>query len=204
MKEIEGFKGYHITKDGRVWSDKTKRYLRTTKCGSGYFMVGLSNSGSVKPMSIHRLVAKSYIPNPEGKATVNHKDGDKMNNCVDNLEWATHRENSIHSIRILGNPKPPTYKGKFGAQHNRSIPVHMYDGGGNHIATFEGLSDAARKTGMSLSSVFMSLKHRSPAFSFYFFYEKEFKPDTTVRRNGMRKASIAKMSEYLKCQIDKP
>lgn len=89
------------TKHG--WVIKLKPYFRT----KGYLCVDLSGS----TQSVHRLVAIAFIPNPEQKLQVNHKDGDKTNNCVDNLEWVTNSENSIHAIKELG--RKPTYGGRY-------------------------------------------------------------------------------------------
>lgn len=60
----------------------------------------LSNNGKHKVEPVHRLVANAFIPNPENKRTVNHKDGVKINNCVTNLEWNTHKENDAHARKI--------------------------------------------------------------------------------------------------------
>jgi len=71
------------------------------QCGAsshGYLTVFLGGKNEL----VHRLVAKAHLPNPEGKRTVNHKDGNKHNNCVDNLEWATDSENNLHAFRELG------------------------------------------------------------------------------------------------------
>tara|TARA_R110000772_G_scaffold58156_1_gene131690 strand:- start:17 stop:469 length:453 start_codon:yes stop_codon:yes gene_type:complete len=91
--EIQGFPNYLIYDDGRVFNRKYNRFLDGTKNEFGYLSVGLSNGESRKLFKIHRLVALQYIPNPENKPDVNHIDGDKTNNNIENLEWATRAEN---------------------------------------------------------------------------------------------------------------
>lgn len=98
MRPIEGYEGqYAITEDGGVWSLKRKRFLRQHPIYSGYMTVTLrdSNNGQ-KPTHffVHRLVAKAYIDNPESKPEVHHKDADRKNNCVSNLQWVTREENN--------------------------------------------------------------------------------------------------------------
>lgn len=79
--------------------------LKPTFLPSGYKVVIISNTSNL----VHRLVALAFIPNPEGKQTVNHKDGDKINNTLENLEWATYSENGKHSYSVLGR-KPSRVK----------------------------------------------------------------------------------------------
>ena len=102
MKYIEGYEGlYKITEDGKVLSTpsdgKPSRELKQEIMNSGYARVALSKKGKVTKSTVHRLVASAYIPNPENKSTVNHIDNDTTNNTVSNLEWATQKENILHS-----------------------------------------------------------------------------------------------------------
>ena len=104
-KDIDGYEGlYQVSNLGRV---KSLNYLHTGKernlkpgtDGSGYRFVGLYKNGKTRLFYIHRLVAKAFIPNPDGKLEVNHKDENKTNNCVDNLEWMTRQENNNYGTR---------------------------------------------------------------------------------------------------------
>ena len=78
------------------------KILRPTIVSTGYAHVRLQKNAFEKDKKVHRLVAEAFIPNPENKPQVNHKDGVRANNNVDNLEWVTNRENNIHAWRVLG------------------------------------------------------------------------------------------------------
>jgi len=103
MKAIDGYEGYFVNDEGDVLSSKLGglRKLKSRLNGpSGYGFVNLCTGNKRKVNRyVHRLVALAFIPNPEGKRTVNHKDGDKSNNHVGNLEWATDSENMRHAHR---------------------------------------------------------------------------------------------------------
>ena len=119
-KDIIGYEGvYQVSNFGRVKSlDRDEyvssfshgriregRVLTQIKSRGGYMLVHLSKDGVAKTASVHRLVAKAFIPNPMKKTTVNHIDGNKANNISDNLEWATMSENISHAFKT-GLKKP--------------------------------------------------------------------------------------------------
>ena len=107
MDAIKMFDAYLIYADGRVQNKNTGRFLKPdTSDRRGYLRVTLCTKGTTKRFGVHRLVAMRWIPNPEGKRFVNHKDGNKRNNSVDNLEWVTASENEYHSYRVLGKKVP--------------------------------------------------------------------------------------------------
>jgi hypothetical protein len=92
--DIQGYPGYLIYDDGRVWSNKGKgRFLKHAKNRQGYHRLELRGDGERKTFSVSRLVAQHYIPNPDGKPEVDHINRDKDNNHVSNLRWATRLEN---------------------------------------------------------------------------------------------------------------
>lgn len=94
IKDIEGYEGrYAVMDNGEVWSYKTKRFLKFGKHKCGYLQVALWTNNKPKYYFVHRLVANAFIPNPNNFPQVNHKDEDKTNNCVDNLEWCDRKYN---------------------------------------------------------------------------------------------------------------
>ena len=106
---------YNVSWNGSIFSLKGE-LLQCTSSSHGYPTVYISGKNRL----VHRLVAEWYLPNPENKRTVNHKDGNKQNNCVDNLEWATDSENNFHAYRELGR-KPSRGRMKVNDYDARTI-----------------------------------------------------------------------------------
>lgn len=97
--DIEGYEGlYQISNFGRVWSVRKEIYMKGGLVGP-YPSVSLTKNGHYDTFTIHRLVAKAFIPNPLDLPQVNHKDENPLNNCVDNLEWCTAKYNSNYGTR---------------------------------------------------------------------------------------------------------
>lgn len=111
MKEIKGFKDYYITEDGKVFSKKRNIYLSPFKKQGGYLRVSLFN-GKHNHKSIHRLVAEAFISNPNNYPEVNHIDGNKQNNNINNLEWCTPSQNQKHAFELGLQVK------KYGEEHH--------------------------------------------------------------------------------------
>ena len=112
MRDIAGFEGrYQISKNGEVWCYPNRqtgyrwKKKATYISKNGYERVNLYFGGKAYGYSVHRLVACAYIPNPQGKKYVNHKDGNKRRNHADNLEWATAKENDQHAQRLGLRPQ---------------------------------------------------------------------------------------------------
>ena len=99
-KDISNYDNYEVSTFGKVRNKKTGRILKSSNTG-GYYIVGLSNI-KTKTFQVHRLVAETFLENPENKAHVNHKDKNGFNNHLSNLEWNTQKENNIHkSVGII-------------------------------------------------------------------------------------------------------
>jgi hypothetical protein len=97
MKKVPNSKNYFVCEDGFVY--RNGRRLHTNR--DTYLTVKISyEDGTRKDHFVHRLVAMMFIPNPHNKPVVNHKDGNKHNNAIENLEWVTHKENALHAVEL--------------------------------------------------------------------------------------------------------
>ena len=88
---------YLVSDDGQIYSKRRKKLLSQQRCKKGYMKISTSLNTVKIHEKVHRMVAKSFIPNPDNKPFINHKDGNKANNHVSNLEWCTSSENIRHA-----------------------------------------------------------------------------------------------------------
>ncbi len=139
-KIFEDYTTYIITKDGRVYSKYKKDYLCGRKMFAGYIIVNFKQHGmKTKGFLVHRLVAMVYLDNPSNLPSVNHKNGNKSDNRVENLEWVSAKQNSSHSINIL--------------KKGRIKSIEQYNLDGKLIGVFNSTVDASKNTGYKVHSI---------------------------------------------------
>lgn len=136
---IQGWEMYQVDTQGNVYG-KNGRRLKYSLNPRGYCIVNFCNKPyKIQGFAVHTLVAITFIPNNDNQKTqVNHKDGNKQNNNVENLEWVTPKENTYHSIYVLGND----YSGSKSVKAKSIIGIDKYT---NEIKyNFDSISDAAK------------------------------------------------------------
>lgn len=157
MGQVKSLEKYFKAGSGKTALCKVDEKIYSLSVGSnGYQTVNLYNNGFRKGYTVHRLVAMHFIPNPENKRCVNHINGDKTDNRVLNLEWATHSENNKHAF--LSGLKVGAWKGIKGEMHPNSIPVIQYDLAGNIIKEYPSASQAQLELGYIKGSITQSIK----------------------------------------------
>jgi hypothetical protein len=196
-KPVSGYKGlYEVSNIGNVHS--INRYVTNingitskrkgvnlkpapNKCG--YLQVGLSKNNSLMSYLVHRLLAIAFIPNPENKPTVNHKDGIKTNNYDWNLEWATKSEQAIHSLNNNLRVMPNSWNGKFGSKHGASKRIVQYNIDGTLIGEHGSTIEAANKFNINPSGITGVLKGRHKTAGGYMW---EYKLETPEVNKSIR------------------
>lgn len=128
---------YSVTDSGRVYSHKSRRFLRSSDNGHGYQYIMLCVDGKPFHKYIHRLVAETFVPNPDNLPEVNHKDENRANNSWNNLEWCTSKYNKNYGGRAR----------KFGISRGKA--VHCIETGD----VFFSVREAARQFDISASSI---------------------------------------------------
>lgn len=171
-KSVLGYEGYYqVSNKGRVRSitheanhSRTGKVIRTGKIlaqhadADGYLEVNLSKCGEVKQFRVHRLVCSAFLNNPNNLPVVNHKDLNKTNNCVENLEWCTQQYNVIHAI-CNGHKANISKSGRKriveGAKKHNSKPIKCITTG----QEFESVTAACKQLSLSPDTIIRSAKN---------------------------------------------
>jgi len=155
-------KSYMVSTLGRIksikdWNNSKVRILKQKKERDGYLRVHLSENGKSRSFSVHRLLMISFVPNPENKRTINHKNGIRHDNVISNLEWHTHSENLKHSFRELKRKPPMTGLGKSGELSHTSKKIICINNG----VIYDSSRIASDKLGLSFQSICHILSGRT-------------------------------------------
>lgn len=154
-RDVKGWEGYYkVSNLGRIMSYDKKvkargvgyrvikgRILKPTPNLNGYLYISLHNKNRGIKTYVHKIVAMTFIPNPNGLSEINHKDENKQNNCVDNLEWCTHAYNMNYGTA--------NYRRGLKFRNNKiySKPVVQFSLEGNYLNEYPSASEATRQVG---------------------------------------------------------
>lgn len=154
---------YKINKNGDILSinynhTKQSKILSPRKNRDGYMIVTLTKNKTKKTAQVHRLVAKNFIENPNNFEQVNHKDENKTNNYVSNLEWCNAKYNNNYGTRLQrqGN----SCKGKLLNRKDMSLQIDQFDKNGNLINTYTSIQECARINSINPSNICSCIKGR--------------------------------------------
>lgn len=134
MRDIVGYESlYAVTSCGKVWSYRRQKFLTPSTNEKGYLYISLYKNGKYKRCRLHRLVAEAYIPNIDNLPQVNHKDENKANNCLQNLEWCDQKYNINYGTGITKR------------SNKLKIPILQYSLDGEFIREWPSATDAGKE-----------------------------------------------------------
>ena len=160
-KKVKNYNNYSVNENGEVRNDISGKIKSAYICkGNGYYYVDLWENNKSKNIPLHRIIAEAFIPNPENKPTVDHADGNRQNNKIDNLRWATYSEQNS----------------RFNTYGVRSEKIYAEKETGEKIC-FNQISEAAKYFGCTIGNISQMLKKgtfgvRGKTRYYRFRYEK--------------------------------
>lgn len=192
-KPVVGYEGlYEVSDDGKVRSvdrivhDTKGRYtgikkrLRgvemKTPISNGYPVVNIHRDSVSNVVPVHVLVAEAFIPNPNNYPTVNHIDGDKTNNHVENLEWASYAQNNVHAL-------------KTGLRKPRGNPIAQYTIDGELVGVYKSAYEATRQTGLSFNNISHCLNGRART-AYGYIWKRVSESPTTIPTGSTREDEL--------------
>jgi len=152
-KPVVGFEGlYEVSSSGKVRGIKRGKIVSQHIHRTGYMYTVLTKNSKPHTLSVHRIVAKAFIPNPDNKREVNHKDFNKTNNNLKNLEWATTQENrdwNLQSEKLVKKRKETLAK----MTEKTRVKVNQYDLNGNFVKTWDCIRSAGKTLKIDESNI---------------------------------------------------
>lgn len=188
IKDIKGFEDYTIDTNGNVFSKRKNKYLKQAINKFGYCKVTLQKNKFKKLFSVHRLVANAFISNLLNLPQVNHINGNKQDNKVENLEWVTPKENMVKAVEIglFENvrkiQKENAIKNNLSKYHTLANEVTkkkvvQCDKNNKTINAFNSISDASRETGIAITGISYVCNNKRKTAGGYIwqYHEKDLK-----------------------------
>lgn len=149
-KDVRGYEGrYKVSDDGRIFSEISQKELKPNLLKSGYFQFSLSKNGKRQLFLGHRIVAETFISNPENLPIINHKNEDKTDNRAENLEWCTYSYNMTYGkMKEIFKRRSHWEKGAIASrkpveQIKNNLIIHVYS----------SITEAHEKTGINISNI---------------------------------------------------
>lgn len=169
-KEIVGFERYTININGVIYDTKRNKEVCQWVDTVGYYQCNLRDSNGKKYYKrVHRLVANTFIPNPENLPQVNHKDGNKLNNNINNLEWCTNSDNTQHG-----------YDNKLYRYKSRCHTVNVYTKNGKFLKTYKSIRSMCEDLHLNRKTITMILKGEKITNNYDYLFEYVEESEETI------------------------
>lgn len=163
-KDIKGYEGrYMVSNHGEILSTKfngkgKSRILKQNDKGRGYLSVSLYKDKKVKPRTVHRIVAETFIPNPNNLPQINHIDGNKKNNNINNLEWCTAKENVQHAwknglVKMTEERRKRSIKHLEKYKKISSVEINQYTLDEKYVKTWSSIKEASETLKISAGNI---------------------------------------------------
>ena len=150
--DIEGYENlYAISSKGRCWSYKANKFLKETANNDGYLRFSLFKDGKHKRYLAHRLVAKSFVANPNQYPEINHINENIKDNCIENLEWCTHKQNLNYGSR--------NKKVSMALKNNQNSAKRVQNI--DTLNIYDSLTKAEKETGISKAQICLCCKFKA-------------------------------------------
>lgn len=166
FKQIPGFEKYYANECGMVINSETGHILTHSINNGGYCHVSLSDGKKQHFKRVHRIVAELFIPNPNNYPIINHIDGNKLNNSIDNLEWCTQLHNVTHAALVLG-----TMTQYQKATLKTSKPVYGIYPDGTKTRVYKSAGEAAKELNAHKENIYAAIKKNGTCRGIKWYYQ---------------------------------